>query len=161
MTPAPDPPGPVPGPPGPVPGPAGDPGSHDARARDLYAHETGDGDHEGEEFTLRPYTVTGGRTRPTSADIPVEALVEAVVSPELRMTPERRRLLELTTGQYLSVAELSAHLRLPVGVVRVVVSDLSADGQVRIHGMAPATTTADPASTISVLESVLNGISSL
>ena len=155
---------PAPDRPGLVPGPAGDPGSRDPHAQDPHAQDPGDhddGDHEGEEFTVRPYTVTGGRTRTSSADIPVEALVEALVRPEVRMTPERRRLLELTTGQYLSVAELSAHLRLPVGVVRVVVSDLSADGQVRVHGMAPATTTANPASTISVLESVLNGISSL
>ncbi|WP_369055856.1 DUF742 domain-containing protein [Kineococcus terrestris] len=112
------------------------------------------------EFTVRPYTVTGGRTRPTTDVLPVEALVEAVAAPEVGMTPERRTILELTKTSYLSIAELSAHVHLPVGVVRVVVSDLSQAGKVRVHGVAPATT-GQPATTISVLESVLNGISSL
>ena len=124
---------------------------------DLWSDE----DDAAEEFTVRPYTVTGGRTRPTSTSIPVEALVEAVAQPEVGMTPERRRILKLTASQYLSVAELSAHLHLPVGVVRVVVSDLSTAGKVRVHGLPATTTTAEPATTISVLESVLNGISSL
>ncbi|GAA4992757.1 DUF742 domain-containing protein [Kineococcus glutinatus] len=124
---------------------------------DLWSDED---DDAAEEFTVRPYTVTGGRTRPSDTGIPVEALVEALGQPEIGMTPERRRILELTATQYLSVAELSAHIHLPVGVVRVVVSDLAGAGQVRVHGLKTSTT-AEPATTISVLESVLNGISSL
>ncbi|WP_432563862.1 DUF742 domain-containing protein [Kineococcus sp. SYSU DK003] len=119
-----------------------------------------DDDQDVEEFTVRPYTVTGGRTRPSNADLPVEALVEATAAPEIGMTPERRRILELTSTSYLSIAELSAHVHLPVGVVRVVVSDLSQSGKVRIHGLT-MTSAPQPATTISVLESVLNGISSL
>ncbi|GAB3216356.1 DUF742 domain-containing protein [Kineococcus gypseus] len=117
-------------------------------------------DEDAEEFTVRPYTVTGGRTRPSNADLPVEALVEALAEPEVGMTPERRRILELTRTSYLSIAELSAHVHLPVGVVRVVVSDLSTSGKVRVHGLT-LSTSPQPATTISVLESVLNGISSL
>ncbi|GAA0318059.1 DUF742 domain-containing protein [Kineococcus aurantiacus] len=119
-----------------------------------------DDDEGTEEFTVRPYTVTGGRTRPANADLPVEALVEATADPEVGMTPERRRILELTRKSYLSIAELSAHVHLPVGVVRVVVSDLSQSGKVRVHGLT-MTSAPQPATTISVLESVLNGISSL
>jgi hypothetical protein len=119
-----------------------------------------DDDQDLEEFTVRPYTVTGGRTRPSNADLPVEALVEALAEPEVGMTPERRKILELTKKSYLSIAELSAHVHLPVGVVRVVVSDLSQAGKVRIHGLT-MTSAPQPATTISVLESVLNGISSL
>jgi hypothetical protein len=119
-----------------------------------------DDDHDAEEFTVRPYTVTGGRTRSSGVDLPVEALVEALAEPEVGMTPERRRILELTTTSYLSIAELSAHVHLPVGVVRVVVSDLSHAGKVRVHGLT-MTSAPQPATTISVLESVLNGISSL
>lgn len=113
-----------------------------------------------EEFAVRPYTLTGGRTRPSLRDLPYEALVHAVGRPEVGMTGERRAILELTRGCYLSVAELSAHVHLPIGVVRVVVSDLAQAGKVEIHG--PTTSSSrQPASTISVLESVLNGISSL
>ncbi|MGI4894223.1 MAG: DUF742 domain-containing protein [Janthinobacterium lividum] len=119
-----------------------------------------DDSQDAEEFTVRPYTVTGGRTRPANAELPVEALVEAVAEPEVGMTAERRKILELTKNSYLSIAELSAHVHLPVGVVRVVVSDLSQSGKVRIHGLM-MTSSPQPATTISVLESVLNGISSL
>jgi 1-acyl-sn-glycerol-3-phosphate acyltransferase len=60
---------------------------------------------------------------------------------------------------FLSIAELSAHVKLPVGIVRVIVSDLADQGKVRIHGIANGQ--AGLATSLSVLESVLNGISSL
>jgi hypothetical protein len=111
----------------------------------------------------------GGRTKPVSSvDLPVEALVEGLVVPDMTLTPERRRILELTATQYLSVMELSAHVKLPVGVVRMIVSDLADAKKVRVHGLTPSMTTPgtsaapdDNAATLSILESVLNGISSL
>ena len=113
---------------------------------------------------VRPYTVTGGRTRPTSASLPIEALVETVCRPGAvpgtGLSPEKRQILALTDGQYLSVAEISAHLHLPVGVVRVLVSDLADEELVRVHGIAMTDAYA-PATALSVLESVLNGISAL
>jgi hypothetical protein len=122
---------------------------------------------------LRPYALTGGRTRSSAAALPIEALVEALPdwAAAAPQSTEKRRLLDLTSGQYLSVAELSAHVHLPIGVVRVLVGDLSEAGLVRIHGQG---TTADPgtgdrsdstpndnASVLRLLESVLDGISSL
>jgi len=138
------------------------PGEPGARTEDPDGLREVEDDADGdlEEFAVRPYTLTGGRTRPTTLDLPFEALVEAVAEPVVSMTPERRRILELATDQYVSLAELSAHLHLPLGVVRVVVGDLADAGQVRVHG-SRTTTTAGPASTISVLESVLHGIFSL
>lgn len=122
-----------------------------------------DDDHD--THSVRPYTVTGGRTAVSTTELPMEALVEGLVAPDVRLTPERRRILELTASGYLSVAELSAHLRLPLGVVRILVSDLAADHKVCVHGTGPASSTASPgesaAATLSVLESVLNGISAL
>ena len=141
---------------------------------------------------VRPYMVTGGRTRPAGDDLPIEALVERVTDDAQRVpspradvrssstylaprlpqpvgraslaAPESRRILELTEGRYLSVAEISAHAHLPVGVVRVLVSDLALAGAVRIHGLTPAALT-DPSSAnaaaLAVLESVLDGISAL
>jgi hypothetical protein len=153
--------------------------------------------------------VTGGRTRPSGDDLPIEALVECLVVPtdpsaaaaapgqvpgqtagpgaETRSSatysaprlaspsaaataslagPESRRILELTAGRYLSVAEISAHAHLPVGVVRVLVADLAEAGAVRIHGLTAASLSdpADPrsgAAALAVLESVLDGISAL
>jgi hypothetical protein len=122
--------------------------------------DSGPDDVDDEAVYVRPYMVTGGRTRPSSASLPMEALVETLGLQGPGLSPEKRRILELADGQYLSVAEISAHIHLPVGVVRVLVSDLSDDGLVRIHGLAVAEFNA-PATTLSVLESVLNGISAL
>lgn len=120
-----------------------------------------------EEFTVRPYTMTGGRTRTASSvDLPVETLVEGLIEPAVTQTPEQRRILELTAHQYLSVMELAAHIKVPLGVVRIVVSDLQEAQSVRIHGLTPSMSTPgasqdNTAATLSVLESVLNGIASL
>ncbi len=110
---------------------------------------------------VRPYTVTGGRTRPTSDALPIEALVQSSGSPDPSHTPEMRRILELTTGEYLSIAELSAHMHLPIGVVRVLVGDLADAKLVSVHGVTSTDSAYNPATTLSVLESVLNGISAL
>lgn len=132
-----------------------EPGGRRRKARDSDASS-----HEEEDaYTVRPYAVTGGRTS-TSSDLPVEALVQALGAPDVTMTPEKRRILELTATQYLSVAELSAHVKLPVPVVRIVVGDLAGSKKVRVHGMT-RTDGYTPSATLSVLESVLDGISSL
>lgn len=116
---------------------------------------------DGEAAYVRPYTVTGGRTRPAGTDLPFEALIEALTGPRSGHCPESRRILQLVTGQYLSVAELSARLRLPVGAVRVLVGDLASEGAVRVHGLAATMSQLAPATNLSVLESVLDGISTL
>jgi hypothetical protein len=114
-----------------------------------------------ESRVVRPYTLTRGRTRPERADLPLEALVRGVASAGGRHeTSERRRILELTATEILSVVEISAHLRLPLGVVRVLVGDLADDGLVLVHTGTP-TSQAPAAAQLKVLESVLNGISSL
>jgi hypothetical protein len=113
-----------------------------------------------ETAAVRPYTLTGGRTRPAGEVLPIEALVRATGDSEPALTPHERRILDLTGTQYVSIAELSAHIHLPVGVVRVLVDDLSAQRLVSVHGPS-AQSGLDPAATLSVLESVLNGISAL
>jgi Protein of unknown function (DUF742) len=118
---------------------------------------------------VRPYTVTRGRTRPARPDLPVEALVRAPgaegavrtlpAESGVNLPPEAHRIVCLAAEDFVSVAELSAHLDLPIGVVRVLVGDLEASGRVTVHG--PTTPTSAPATSLSVLESVLDGISSL
>jgi Protein of unknown function (DUF742) len=127
---------------------------------DGSVHEL-DGEPVEESRVVRPYTLTRGRTRPERADLPLEALVRGVASADRpNETTERRRILELTARDILSVVEISAHLRLPLGVVRVLVGDLADDGLVLVHS-GTATSQAPAATQLKVLESVLNGISSL
>ncbi|MCC2307738.1 DUF742 domain-containing protein [Cellulomonas chengniuliangii] len=123
-------------------------------------------DHvEYEARTVRPYAVTGGRVRSARSDLPLEALVEvmpgAVTSQGL--PPEKRAILQHAAHTYISVAELSALLHLPLGVVRILVADLADAKFIRVHTSTPVEvhTGQSPALSLSVLESVLNGISAL
>ena len=127
---------------------------------DESLHEP-DGEFVEESRVVRPYTLTRGRTRHERADLPLEALVRGVATAgRPSETTERRRILELTASEILSVAEISAHLSLPLGVVRVLVGDLADDGLVLVHTGTP-TSQAPASAQLKVLESVLNGISSL
>ena len=110
---------------------------------------------------VRPYTLTGGRTRHARADLALEALVRGIPGVVTTgQTAERRAILELTSSSIQSVVEISAHLSLPLGVVRILVGDLADDGLVLVHSGTPQPQ-APAAAQLKVLESVLNGISSL
>ncbi|MFD2417130.1 DUF742 domain-containing protein [Amycolatopsis pigmentata] len=85
----------------------------------------------GTELWERPYTVTGGRTHPT-APLDLMSLVLATgrgkISPA-RLGREHAQALQLCQAP-LSVAEVAAHLRQPVMVTKVVLSDLIESGAV-------------------------------
>jgi hypothetical protein len=74
---------------------------------------------------VRPYAVTGGRTRSLQAELDVVTLV--VVSRRRvdpgALNPEYMMILALCQGP-TSVAEISAKLDLPLGVVKVLIGDL-------------------------------------
>jgi hypothetical protein len=82
---------------------------------------------------VRPYALTGGRT--ARAALPPETVVSAAVQDGpfgAGHSPEAVRILELCRP-WRSVAELSALLRLPLGVVKVLVQDLDDGGAVHLH----------------------------
>jgi hypothetical protein len=83
---------------------------------------------------VRPYVLTGGRTR-VHQDLLVHTLVSVPdYNPALvaQLSPESRSLYERAHTYTESVAELSAHCRIPLGVTRVLLSDLAAAGHVLI-----------------------------
>lgn len=83
---------------------------------------------------VRPYTRTGGRTRP-DYDLAIEALVSTSDrgwEMEDALLPEHRSICGLCVDTR-SVAEVAAHLRLPLGVVRVLIGDMAGMGLVVIH----------------------------
>src|SRR3954452_11471891 len=112
-----------------------------------------------ESGSIRPYALTGGRTRGTGELLPIEALVSVIGRPAVQLSTEKTQIVDLAMTQYLSIAELSAHMHMPVGVVRVLVGDLVEAGHARVHGAVASAY--NPATTLSVLESVLDGISAL
>lgn len=83
---------------------------------------------------VRPYTKTGGRTR-SDYDLAIEALVstsERGRVPDAAVRPEHRSICGLCLDTR-SVAEVAAHLRLPLGVARVLIGDMAGMGLVLIH----------------------------
>jgi len=80
------------------------------------------------ELMVRPFLLTGGRTRPVRDDLRVESLIQSqggVLPGSLRF--EGRRIYEVCR-QPTSIAEIAAALGVPLGVTRVLVSDLIAEG---------------------------------
>jgi hypothetical protein len=85
---------------------------------------------------VRPYALTGGRTRGRTIDLPLEAQVVATEGATTRtshLSTEQQRIIELAITP-LSVAEVAALVKVPLGVVRVLVSDLSEDGLLQVGG---------------------------
>ncbi|WP_328535653.1 DUF742 domain-containing protein [Streptomyces sp. NBC_00344] len=102
---------------------------------------------------IRPYAVSNGRTRPTAElDLLSQVMATGTVLPG-HLGPEHtqaRGLCERPT----SVAEVAAHLRLPVVVTKVLLSDLMDCGAVT----ARAPRFDEEPTDISLLEAVLDGL---
>jgi hypothetical protein len=116
------------------------------------------GDDRGLGDRIRPYALTGGRTRPAT-DLPLETLVQrtpAGANALPRLSLERRRIVELCSRP-LSIAEISAHVGVHLGVARVLVGDMKAEGLLDFHRPRPAGERPD----ISLLERVLDGLQAL
>ena len=80
---------------------------------------------------VRPYTLTGGRTTP-KVELPVEATLRRETGGAVALTDSNlTRILEVCDKR--SVAEVSAHVHMPIGVVRVLLGDLIEQGHVRVQ----------------------------
>jgi hypothetical protein len=105
------------------------------------------------------YAVTGGRTRANDGpDMPVEALVTTTeaggFATDLQL--EYRATVELAATP-VSIVEIGAFLGVPVGVARVLVSDLVNAKYLVVH-LPPAPTTADGGPAPDILERLLEGL---
>jgi hypothetical protein len=104
---------------------------------------------------VRPYAVTGGRTKHARQFDVVAFVVATGRHGSGHLQPEHRRVLERAV-EPVSVAEVAAHVDLPLGVVRVLLSDLLADELIVVHEPDGAHRPAE-----NVLEAVINGLRSL
>ena len=104
---------------------------------------------------VRPYAVTGGRTRPRT-QLEIEAMVTAAHY-EARdlsvLSPECQAILGFCRD-WRSVAEISAVLRMPLGVARILIADMAVEGLVRIQQLDHAEGRPD----VQLLERVLSGL---
>ncbi len=83
---------------------------------------------------VRPYAMTGGRTRPTHDTLEIEALVATTSVGEQtpKLTVEQRAIAALCYD-LLSIAEVAARLHLPLGVIRVLVGDMADEDLVVVY----------------------------
>ncbi|AXE89413.1 MULTISPECIES: DUF742 domain-containing protein [unclassified Streptomyces] len=118
----------------------------------------GGGDSAGR--LVRPFALTGGRTRPSRADFTLIATVTAVDPPPdtaARPQPEHNRILRLC-AEPVAVAELAARLDLPVSVVVILLCDLLEAGRITVRPPRPVSRTAPD---LDLLQKVRDGLGRL
>lgn len=117
-----------------------------------------DEDYQGSRAALaRPYSWTEGRTEPSVA-LAVEAQV--LTTPEghtaqLAPTSPLWTIVRLCAEQ-CSIAELAVHLAVPLGVAKVLVADLVAEGLVAVAATLSDDATVDERREL--IERVLSGL---
>ncbi|MCY9787876.1 DUF742 domain-containing protein [Nocardiopsis sp. EMB25] len=108
---------------------------------------------------VRPYVIAQGRDHADTVQLDMISVVIAAKRAEvdeMALEPEQLRILELCRRPQ-SVAEVSAHLDIPVAVVKVLLSDLLNRGL----ALARAPYTAKSPVSRDVLQAVLDGIQRL
>jgi Protein of unknown function (DUF742) len=105
---------------------------------------------------VRPYYMTGGRTRPAHEDLELETLVAttALGATSTRVTGVERRAIVSLCRDLLSIAEVSARLDLPLGVARVLIGDMADQGFLILH----RPTTVGDRPDLALLQRVLYGL---
>ncbi|MFK0256768.1 DUF742 domain-containing protein [Streptomyces sp. NPDC090445] len=116
---------------------------------------------------VRPYSLTGGRTRfaqvlhvetfvaalDTRVSEPQQPAAGGAAADADERIPEMPAIVEVCR-RMRTIAEIAALLKLPLGVVRVLVSDLADQGKVRVYGTGHGPGRPDRA----LLERVLSGL---
>ncbi|MCQ4043612.1 DUF742 domain-containing protein [Streptantibioticus rubrisoli] len=103
---------------------------------------------------VRPYVITDGRAHPTRNTLDLVTLVIAARGETGGLSPEKRRVMELCRGGALSLAEVAGHLRIPVSVTKVLLSDLVDSGHIVTRSPIPSAELPEPA----ILQEVLDGL---
>ncbi|MFE2325833.1 DUF742 domain-containing protein [Streptomyces sp. NPDC059385] len=116
---------------------------------------------------VRPYAMTGGRTKPGPHGVRFDLIALVAMDPEggagtdgvaeSLLGPEHRALLGLCRSETQSVAELAADADLPVGVVRVLLGDLLEGGHVKVSRPVPPAQLPDER----ILREVIEGLRAL
>ncbi|WP_411084655.1 DUF742 domain-containing protein [Streptomyces sp. cmx-18-6] len=109
---------------------------------------------------VRPYVITRGRDLPGEDTFTLITLVTTATDERQRpqrLSPEERQVLEMCSNGYLSVAEIAAHCRLPLGIVKVLLSSLAEGGYLLTRSPVPAARLANR----TLLQEVLDGLKAL
>jgi Protein of unknown function (DUF742) len=107
---------------------------------------------------VRPYALTAGRTRP-AVDLPLEATLRLDNSATRRAWGEDLQGRIIAVCDLRSVAEVSALVQRPIGVVRVLLGDLVEQGYVHVQATLTEDSTDDQR--FDLLERTLRGLRAL
>jgi uncharacterized protein DUF742 len=102
---------------------------------------------------IRPYTVSNGRTEPTTRMELLSMVIATGRRPHGQLGPDHAQALGLC-GSVTTVAEVAARLRLPALVTKILLSDLMDWGVVDSRSPDPMADSSNPA----VLETILNAL---
>jgi hypothetical protein len=109
---------------------------------------------------VRPYAMTRGRTRPATGQFDLISLIVATRTASsvtaMGFGPEHVAITMLCRSP-MSVAEIAAHLDLPLGIVRVMLGDLLDHGLITAQEPRPVA----ELPTDDVFEAVINGLRAL
>jgi len=126
------------------------------------AAPTGPPNRDTQSASLRPFVLTAGRVNAVDPEIDVETQVtlrpydpRVGRVPLASLGPEMQAMVALC-GQPISVAEISARLRLHLGVTKILVGDLRSAGYLDVH----VADTLSPVSADTILR-VMHGLRAL
>jgi hypothetical protein len=103
---------------------------------------------------VRAYLMTGGRA---TAQLEFETMLSAqTVARPKNVRFERAAILDVCSTRPISLAEISAYIHIPIGVVRVLAADLLSEGFLKAYG-GPA----DKMNDVTLLTKLINGVRAL
>ena len=105
---------------------------------------------------VRSYTITSGRTK-AEVDLPMEATLRRQGFDDEPGDGPRQQILRVCDSQ--SVAEVAAKVKMPIGVVRVLLGDLVQEGRVRVQATLTDTSSRDERREL--IERTLRGLRAL
>jgi Protein of unknown function (DUF742) len=114
--------------------------------------------NDDDEF-VRSYSLTGGRTE-ADPSVRFETMVRSAGAPTQQLQERHLNIVAFVVDEPLSVAELAVCLSLPIGVVRVLVSDLLAN-KFLIANSAPPVTNGASAERVDLLRRVISRVEAL
>ncbi|TDV47871.1 DUF742 domain-containing protein [Actinophytocola oryzae] len=114
-------------------------------------------DNEGPD---RLYTVTGGRSQADEPDLDLVTLIIGTAEPGTGMQSEHVRILRMCRTP-IAVVEISAELGMPVGVVKILLSDLLRANKVTARHPSSSTRARTSLPDAAILRKVLVGLHNL
>ena len=86
---------------------------------------------------VRPFVMTGGRTRVERRDLRMETMLRAVREPEPGTLMSEQEAMVRLCREPQSIAEIAARLDIVLGVAAIIASDLIGEGYFEVHHTDP------------------------